>query len=127
MKFLVLMTEPGHFDRWDASDDGEQQAVLDAYARFTDAIRTRGAVLYGDAVARPEQARTLQPGDGADRPLTEGPYVDAVEQLGGFYVIEAADLADVTEATRLLPREYSIEIRPLLDVYQGVTWPLRGR
>ncbi|MBZ2197709.1 YciI family protein [Occultella gossypii] len=127
MKFLVLMTEPEHFDRWDASDDTEQQAVLDAYARFTDAVRARGAVLYGDALARPERARTLQPGAGPDRPVTEGPYAESVEQLGGFYVVEAPTMADVIEATRLLPREYTIEIRPLLDVYQGVTWPLRGR
>ncbi|CAM3372655.1 YciI family protein [Occultella aeris] len=126
MKFLVLMTEAEHFDRWDASDDAAQQAVLDAYARFTDAVRARGAVLYGDALARPEQARTLQPGDGEHRPVTEGAYVESVEQLGGFYVVEAPDLAGVTEAARQLPREYTIEIRPLLDVYQGVTWPLRA-
>lgn len=123
--FLVLMTEPEHFDRWAAGSGMEQQAVLDSYRSFTDAVRAQGAVRYGDALARPESARTLRPGAG-DRAVTDGPFAETVEQLGGFYVVELPDLATAIELTRLLPPEYTIEVRPLLDVYPDVDWPLRG-
>ncbi len=128
MKFLVQMTRPDHFDRWDASSDTEQQAVFDAFRAFTDAVRARGTLHYGDALSRPEHAVTLRPGDPTDRPATQGPYAEAVEQLGGFYVVDLPDLDSAVEAARLLPAAYTIEVRPLLDVYADVEWqvPLRG-
>jgi len=122
VKFLVLMTEPDHFDRWDASSDADRQAVFDAFRAFTDAVRARGVLRYGDALSRPEEAVTLRPGSAADRPLTQGPYAESVEQVGGFYVIELPDLDTAVEIARLLPPDYAVEVRPLLDVYPDTAW-----
>jgi hypothetical protein len=114
MKFLVLLTEVDHFDAWDAiSDEGRRQAI-DAYNAFVDAVRERGAILAGDALHRPEEARTLQPGP--ERTVTDGPYAETKEQLGGFYYVELPDLETAVELAGLLPREYTIEVRPALDI-----------
>ena len=48
-------------------------------------MRERGKVVCGDALDRPGAARTVQP-DG--RPVTDGPYAETVEQVGGFYMVE---------------------------------------
>jgi hypothetical protein len=48
--------------------------------------------------------------------VTEGPYAETVEQLGGFYLVELPDLATAIEVAALLPREYDIEVRECLDV-----------
>ena len=48
--------------------------------------------------------------------MTDGPYAETVEQLGGFYVVELPDQDTAVELARLLPREYAIEIRPMLEV-----------
>ncbi len=92
--------------------DDEQQAVFDRFQEFDRAIVDRGgAVLGGEGLAGPRSARTLGPGPG--RLVTEGPYAEAAEQLGGFFVVEAADIESVLEAARVLPDTLSIEVRPV--------------
>jgi hypothetical protein len=71
-------------------------------------------VVLGDALARPDASVTLRPGAG--RPATEGPYAETVEQVGGFYVVDLPDHATAVELARLLPSEYSVEVRPMLGV-----------
>ena len=110
MKFLVLMAEEDHFARWDAASEQQQQSFFDALSAFSTAVRERGEVLAGEALARPERAVTLR--DGA---ATEGPYAETAEQVGGFYLIELPALEDAVAAARLL-KVPSVEIRPILDM-----------
>jgi hypothetical protein len=114
MRFLVLMAEAGHFDRWDAADDAYRERCFADYNAFAAAVEQRGSVVLGDALERPERARTLRPD--AARTATQGPYAETVEQLGGFYVVDLPDLDTAVELAGLLPREYTIELRPMLGV-----------
>jgi hypothetical protein len=110
----VLMTEIDHFDKWEAADDDYRDRCFGDYNAFAKAVKSRGSLLFGDALDRPETARTLQPDD--VRTVTEGPYAETVEQLGGIYVVELPDHDTAIELARLLPREYTIEVRPMLEV-----------
>ena len=112
MKFLVLMAEADHYDRWDASSDAEQQAVYDCFKAFSDAVRERGSLLQGEALGHPSASRTLAAGD--VRAVREGPYAETVEQLGGFYLVDLPDLETAVEVARLLPPAYTIEVRPVI-------------
>ena len=56
----------------------------------------------------------MQPG--ADRLVTDGPFAETVEQLGGYYLIDAPDLDTAVELAKLLPREYAVEVRPTVEV-----------
>jgi hypothetical protein len=112
MRVLVLMVEADHYAKWDASSEAEQQAVFDHFRAFDAAVSERGTIVHGDALVRPEEARTVRPG--ADRAVTEGPFAETVEQLGGFYLIDVPDLDAAVEAARLLPPAYTIEVRPVL-------------
>jgi hypothetical protein len=48
--------------------------------------------------------------------VTEGPYAETVEQLGGFYLIDVPDLDTAVGLAALLPQEYAVEVRPTLEV-----------
>ena len=67
------------------------------------------------ALDGPETARTVRAGVGADRPVTEGPFAETVEQLGGFFLVDLPDLDTAVEVARLLPASYSVEVRPTVD------------
>ena len=114
MNFLILLASANHFDNWDMVADDERERYFRDYRAFADGVRERGRILVGDALHRPETGRTIQ--SGADRTVTEGPYAETVEQLGGFYVIDVDDLETAMAVARLLPREYTVEVRPTLGI-----------
>lgn len=114
MKFLVLLTEKDHFDNWDDADAALKERTIADFNAFGDAIRDRGTLIVGDALARPEEARTLSAG--VARSVTRGPFAETVEQIGGFYLVDLPDLDTAVEIAGLLPREYTVEVRPTLDV-----------
>jgi hypothetical protein len=114
MRFLVLMAEANHFDKWEASDDAHRQRVFADFEAFSKAVQDRGSMVAGDALDRPDTARSVQPGP--DRLVTDGPYAETVEQTGGFFLIDVPDLDTAVELATLLPKEYVVEVRPTLEV-----------
>jgi hypothetical protein len=108
------MAEEDHFDNWEAGDDALRERVYADFQAFSEAVRARGAIVAGDALDRPTTARRVGPG--LDRPVTDGPFAETVEQLGGFYLIDVPDLDTAVELAALLPREYVVEVRPTLEV-----------
>ena len=116
MKFLVLMAEADHADKWDGLDEAGQEAVFARFRAFTAAVRERGQLLATEAMERPASARTVRQGDGPDRPVTDGPFAETVEHLGGLWVVDLPDLGAAVDAAKLLPAEYAIEVRPLMDI-----------
>ena len=114
MKFLVLMAEEDTWGRWDQLSDAEQQAVFEKFTAFTEAVEQRGKVLAGEALDRSDRARTIRPG--AERPVTDGPFAETVEELGGFWLVDLPDHEAALAAARLLPDTYSVEVRPVVDM-----------
>ena len=72
-------------------------------------------ILAGEALAGPEHATTLRTRGGTTT-LTEGPYAEAIEAMGGFYLVEAPDLDVLLELLRVLP-PYDIQVSPVVDPY----------
>jgi len=110
VRFLVLMAEEDHFDRWEAASEEQQRAFFDGLAAFTAAVGERGSVLLGDALARPAEAVTVR-----GRHTVAGPYAETVEQVGGFYVVDLPSHDVAVETARLLPVP-AVEIRPILEI-----------
>lgn len=115
MKFLVLIAEEGAYEKWAAMSEAEQAEHFACFERFGEAVRGRGEMVAEAALDGPESARTLGAGAAADRPVTEGPYAETVEQLGGFFLVDLPDLDTAVEIARLLPTPYSVEVRPTVD------------
>jgi hypothetical protein len=115
MKYFVLLAEAP--EAWERATEAERQAVMDAHRDFAVAVDARATMLAGEALAGPETAVTLRPGDtGADKMVTDGPYAETVEQLGGFYLVEADDRETVVDLCRILPPGYTIEIWPVVQI-----------
>jgi hypothetical protein len=118
MKYLVLMaSEEGG---WDTATPEQRQAVMDAHTAFHKGVADRATMLAGEALAESSTGQTLRHVDGAPL-VTEGPYAEGVEQLGGFYLIEAESQDVVLDLCRLLPTSYAVEVRPVIQIegYEG--------
>jgi len=113
VKALVLMagTEGG----WDSATTEQRQEVMDAHTAFHKAVAERATMLAGEALAESREARTLRHVDGSPV-VTAGPYAEIVEQIGGFYLVEAASPELVLELCRLLPSSYAVEVRPVIEI-----------
>jgi hypothetical protein len=117
VKFLVLMAEEDHYARWADLDDAARKEAFDRFDAFATAVQQRGSMLAGDALAAPEEGRTLHPG--GERTVVAGPYAETVEQLGGFFLIDVPDLDTAVELAGELPASYVVEVRPVIDVELG--------
>jgi hypothetical protein len=113
MKYLVLLAEEE--GGWDTATPEQRQAVMDAHTAFHKAVAERATMLAGEALAASSTGRTLRHVDG--EPLvTDGPYTEGVEQLGGFYLVEADSHDQVLDLCRLLPTSYAVEVRPVIEI-----------
>ncbi len=72
-------------------------------------------LLAGEALAGVDTATTLRHGD-AGWAMTDGPYAESSEVIGGFYLLQADHLDQVTTWCELLPDCYALEIRPCVTV-----------
>lgn len=116
MRFLVLAAEEDSYAKWDAMTEAERNVHFAAMEQFAMAVKERGAIVDGGALDRPDAARTVRPGDAPSRQVTEGPFAETVEQMGGFWLVELPDLEAAVEAAKLLPTSYSVEVRPILEM-----------
>ena len=90
--------------------------TLDAYNAFTDHVRQRGVLKAGEALHPVATATTVRVRD--DRTVTtDGPFAETKELLGGFYIVEAADLDEAIGYAALIPgaKTGSVEVRPIVD------------
>ncbi|WP_104108148.1 YciI family protein [Nocardioides sp. 616] len=117
MRYLVLLAQDERV--WPTLTDAEQADYMRAHVDFSREVQTRATMLAGEALAGVEAATTLrhERGHGGDwAVVTDGPFAETTEQLGGFYLLDAPDLDTVLELCRLLPHAYTIEVRPAVQV-----------
>jgi hypothetical protein len=111
MKYLILIAYPP--DGWSKASPEQQQRWMADHGRFHDTVGS--AILGGEALAGPDTATTMR--HVAGKPvLTDGPFAETAERIGGFYLVEAPDLDTVTGWCEILPDGYSLEIRPCITV-----------
>ncbi|MBI4261297.1 MAG: YciI family protein [Actinobacteria bacterium] len=94
----------------------EGEAFQKAYGVFTEELKARGGYIAGEALQPTATATTVRV-NGDDVLTTDGPFAETKEQLGGFYLVQAADLDQATRIASMIPsaKTGSIEIRPLME------------
>jgi hypothetical protein len=115
MKYLCLI----YFDedKLDGLPETERAALYaEAYAYY-DELVSRGYALAGDALQSVETATTLR-SRREKLSVTDGPYVETKEQLGGFILLEARDLNEAIRLASGIPpaRLGGVEVRPIRDM-----------
>ena len=114
-KYLLLIY--GDEQVWEAMSAQARQDLEAAHARFAEAAGAR--VLGGHELESSATATTLR-GSVTGRPApTDGPYLETKEAIGGYYVLEAADLDEAISLAELLPEvreaHSGVEIRPIRE------------
>lgn len=91
-------------------------AELDGYNAFTAHIRERRAYEAGEALDSTSTATTVRVRDGKTL-TTDGPFAETKEALGGFYIVEAADLDEAIVYAAMIPgaQHGAIEVRPIFE------------
>src|SRR5438132_216973 len=113
MRYLLLLYE---VERGQASPD-EAMASSMRYAAFTREVRERGLFKAGEALEPTNTATTVRVRDGRTL-VTDGPFAETKEFLGGFYLLDCRDLDEAIELAKKIPavERGSIEIRPIWEL-----------
>jgi hypothetical protein len=99
-----------------SADTKEQKAeTFAAYMAYTEALKKAGAFLAGSGLQDSSTASVVRAPDGAPTVLN-GPYIETKEQLGGYYLIETADLDGALAWAARCPgaRRDAVEVRPVM-------------
>ena len=114
MRYLLLIygDESGYAD---ATPD-DMRAEMAAYAAFGEAITSEGIIRGGEALQPSGTATTVRVRAG-ETLLSDGPFAETHEQLGGFYMIECDSLDEAIGAAKRIPgAQYgSVEVRPIRE------------
>ncbi|MQA73445.1 MAG: YciI family protein [Solirubrobacterales bacterium] len=97
----------------------EMKEVMGRWWAYDQALRDAGAYIAGEALQESHTATTVRIGDGEERLVTDGPYAETKEQLGGFYVLECENLDEALEWAKKVPLgRGGTEVRPVMDFSQ---------
>jgi hypothetical protein len=110
MRFLLLLY--GDEAAEQALDQDARRRIVDEHMAFSARLRTDGTLVLAEALAASDKARTIRR---RDRSVTSGPYAETREQLGGFYLLECADLAEALGIGGGVPDSpgLKVEVRPV--------------
>ena len=113
MQYALLIYTP---EPTEEPSPEELAAQMEGYNAFSQHIRDRNAMLGGEALDSVATATTVRVIDGKTV-TTDGPFAETKETLGGFYLVEAADLDEAISFAAMIPgaRRGCIEVRPVWD------------
>jgi hypothetical protein len=107
MRFLFLIH--GDAEAEAAMTPEERRAIVGEHIAYGSMLRERGAHVLGEALTG--EAATVRPGK---RPIvTDGPFAETKEAVGGFYVVECASREEAIELAGLVPRSPGLAVEVL--------------
>jgi hypothetical protein len=112
MRFLLLLRGDAAAEA--AMTDAERRAMVDDHIAYAGMLRERGVHVFGEPLDGPETGRVIR-FDGPTPTVTDGPFMESKESLGGFYVVECGSMDEAVELARQLPRSPGLvaELRPI--------------
>jgi hypothetical protein len=98
------------------ADENGPQGEMDEWYAYDQAIKAAGIVEAGEALQPTSTATTVRVRSG-ERLLTDGPFAETKEQLGGFYVVNCKDLDEAISWAERMPSTPfgSVEVRPVVE------------
>jgi hypothetical protein len=114
MRYLLLIYEP---EPTEAPSKEEVASQMAAYGAFTQEVRDRGLMQAGEALESTSTATTVRVRNG-ESIITDGPFAETKEALGGFYMLDCRDLDEALELAARIPsaKRGSIEVRPIWEL-----------
>jgi hypothetical protein len=114
MKYLLAIFGP-EGGQEELSPD-EAMAAMQPWFDFDQKVRESGAFLSGEGLAESATATTVRIGAGGERIVSDGPFAETKEVLGGYYLLECKDLDEALDWAKRIPATAgAIEVRPVMD------------
>jgi len=114
MKYLMALyrNEAAYWARTDA----ERKAAVEKHWPYIEMLKAKGAYVASELLAAAGSATTLRTESGKVV-VTDGPFAETREQLGGFYLLEAKDLDEALALIKQMPgfERLTVEVRPIID------------
>ena len=108
--FLLFDTE----EWYDELTPEAWQEAMTLHTAFTEAVEAAGARIFGgEALERSSTASTVKQSDRGPL-VTDGPFIETKEALGGFYLIECKDLDQALALAKICPSG-NVEVRPVMN------------
>ena len=115
MKYMLLICDDEK--AWGTLSEAERQRIYGEYGQFGQQIKDTGNYLAGAQLQPTSTATSVRVRDGK-RLVTDGPFAETREQLGGYYLVEARDLDEAIRIAEQIPgaRVGTVEIRPVMEI-----------
>ena len=99
----------------EAISEEERSATSLAYGQLTQEMQEKGVLVAGEGLYPTPTATTVRVREG-ERSVTDGPFAESKEALGGFYVLDVKDLDEAIDWAAKIPgaQQGSVEIRPVM-------------
>jgi hypothetical protein len=112
MRYMLLLHVPS-----EVRERADLRAPMEAWWAYNEALRDAGAFIAGDALQDLDTAHTVRVRDG-EQVVTDGPFAETKEMLGGYYLIDVPDLdAALGWAAKVPNAPYgSVEVRPIMEI-----------
>jgi hypothetical protein len=113
MKYMVLIGSTA--DGWDHLDADEQQALYQKIGTWWDEREAAGEIIDGHQLQPAETATTIRIARDGQTTVTDGPFVEGKEVVGGYAIIDVADLDAAIRLVSGWPAPDWLEIRPVVE------------
>jgi hypothetical protein len=109
-EYMVLL----HGDErpWAEADEATRRRAYEQHGEFSRLAGERGHRITGGAELGVAASATIVRGTAEGVSISEGPYAETVEQLGGFYLVETDDLPDLLQLLGIISDGAPVEVRP---------------
>jgi hypothetical protein len=113
MQYMLLIYDDEGV--WRSMPEDERNAVMGEYYGYTEALKSAGKYVAGDALQPTATARSLRVRDG-EISTTDGPFAETKEALGGYYLVDVESEDEALEWAAKIPsaRFGTIEVRPVV-------------
>jgi len=114
MKYLLLIYQDEK--QWATLTEAERQKIYAEYGQLRQELVTSGQFVGGSQLHPVTTASSVRVRNGKEM-VTDGPFAETHEQLGGYFLIEAKDLDEALGIAARIPsaREGTIEVRPIVE------------
>ena len=115
MKYMLLIYHEEQ--SWESITEAEREQIYGEYRSLRGELESRGQWVNGSELQPITTATTVRVRDGKEL-ITDGPFAETHEQLGGYFLIEAKDLDEATSIAARIPsaRTGTVEVRPLMEM-----------
>ena len=114
MQYLLMMTSDEAV--WDGFSPDQQQHIIQRHGALADELKAKNKFVGSNRLGAGADAKTLR-SNGKEVVVTDGPFTETKEVMGGYYVIDADSIEEAVAWAKWVPPEcfISIEVRPLWE------------